>query len=668
MAAAFSSSVAGRRGATAVPQVRENPYIFANLRHDLARMSGSSLSGPDGLTLPPCNTTLSLEMSSIRILPEEISNRIAAGEVVERPASVVKELVENAIDAAATQIRVETQLGGRRLIQVTDNGCGMDADDALLCLEAHATSKIVELYDIDRIQTLGFRGEALPSIAAVSRFDLQTRQADAVAGTAVRVEGGVLRGVEECGCAPGTSVTVRNLFFNLPARRKFLRQPATEDQHIQDMVLLHALGHPDRAFELVMNGQRVLQVTAGTDIGTRIAMLLGRDVFAAMIPVEYSESGIDIHGFVARPGMTRSNRREQRTFVNGRPAEADALYFGIRDAYHTLVLKGRYPPVVLFITLPADQVDVNVHPTKREVRFRDNRLVGQVVAAAVRHALRALASGVQDLPRPPDARPQPERIIAPPVQVPLTSWPAAAPARPAAPLPTWEIPAATPHAELAPAPSGPALPATGAAVPAGPSPSAATRPEIQQLRVIGVFANLYLVAESPAGLVLIDQHAAHERVLFEKLLASARSEDGASQPLLLPVTVELAPADAALLRRSQEYFVRVGFRLDPFGGNTFLITAIPPHFPQENLAGMLRDILDELQENPAGSPRPDEVRVAQAACKHAVRSEDSLTQAEVQKLLEALAETEMPYTCPHGRPVMINIPHAELEKRFGRRK
>jgi DNA mismatch repair protein MutL len=622
-------------------------------------------------------------MSTIRVLPEEIANRIAAGEVIERPASVVKELIENSIDAGASRITVETQHGGRRLIQVSDDGCGMDRDDAMLCLEAHATSKIREAYDIDRIITLGFRGEALPSIAAVSKFTLQTRQADDLAGVEVVVDGGTIRDVRDCGCAPGTNVVVRNLFFNLPVRRKFLRQPATEDQHVQETVLLQALAHPGIAFELTMNGQRSLQVGTNVDPGARIGMLLGKDVYRAMVPVEYSEDGIEVTGFVARPGMTRTNRREQRAFVNGRPAAADPIYFGIRDAYHTLVMKGRYPPVVLYLEMPPEMVDVNVHPTKREVRFRDGRLIGQIVAAAIRHALRALADDIAPRVQPSLAGAARVATMPPPEQQYFTRWehaPAGASAAPPSPAPasgpmaapgspdSEPPPAVTPEVGLPEAPPTTPPPEETGQPMRGPSPSAATRDEIRQLRVIGVLDTLYLVAEGANGLVLVDQHAAHERILFEKILAAARAQDGATQPLLLPVTVELSPADAALLRKSIEHFTQLGFQLDPFGGDTFLITGVPAHFPQENIAGMLRDILDDLRDSVDSMRRPDEVRIAQAACKHAVKSEDPLAGPEIERLLEDLAQAEMPYTCPHGRPVMINIPNSEIQKRFGRRQ
>ena len=630
-------------------------------------------------------------MSKIRILPEETANRIAAGEVVERPASVVKELVENSIDAGAKKITVRTENGGRKVIQVSDDGCGMDNDDAMLAIEAHATSKINESYDIDRITTLGFRGEALPSIAAVSRLRLQTREHDQVAGVELVVNGGTLRDFRDCGCAPGTDIQVRNLFFNLPARRKFLRRPATEDRHIQEAVLLQALGHPEISFELDMNGQTALLAGRNIDTGPRIAMLLGKDTFKAMIPVDYREAGIHITGYIARPGITRSKRREQRAFVNGRPAESGSIYYGLREAYHTLVMKGRYPPVVLYLEMPPEQVDVNVHPTKREVRFRDGRLVAQLVSAAVRRALRDYAAGdVQskhshvasqnterqhatgEMQPPGTERQFPEWT---PAGINATTVPAAhspppiSTAVPGAKLADRAVHAQTSNSasSLSGQPSQTQQTEYDASGATGPSPSAATRNELQNLRVLGVYKALYLIAEGPSGLVLIDQHAAHERILFEKLLTAAKARDGVSQPLLIPVTVELAPSDADILVNNQEHFSKLGFGIEPFGGGTFMINAIPAHFPQENVTGMVQDIVDELRDGTGRAPRADEVRVAQAACKHAVKAEDPLAPDEINQLIKDLAQAEMPYTCPHGRPVMINIPDSELQKRFGRR-
>ncbi len=649
-------------------------------------------------------------MSVIHILPDEVANRIAAGEVIERPASVVKELVENAIDAGAKRIAVQAREGGRSLIQVVDDGCGMDRDDALLCLEPHATSKLRVAADMEHIATLGFRGEALPSIASVSRFHLQTRRPEDLSGNEVIVDGGTMRELRECGCAPGSSIRVRQLFFNMPGRRKFLRGAETEGEHIQEIVLLQALAHPEIAFDLVLDEQPVIQVAAAADLGTRVAMLLGRDVFSALLPVDYEEAGLRVSGFVARPGLTRATRREQRFFVNGRPAIAESVYAGVREAYHTLVMKGRYPPVVLVLRLDPERVDVNVHPAKREVRFRENALVAQIVAAAVRRALRGLAGDVaagsaiglereqarwsasrpaeSATPAPAEADGQPPGVRPPPPfelqrpaeQVPLPwSLPATRPLAPEPP--TGSVPPQPQaSAETAPAPqAAAALGAAaqeGAAAPAesantapagGTSPSTATRAEIRDLRVIGVLNSLYLVAESRSGLVLIDQHAAHERILFERLLKAAAAQDAERQPLLLPVTLDLAPADAALLRRSLEHFQRLGFGLETFGGNTFLVNAVPARFPHENLAGLLRDVLDELRQSAGTMPRFDEVQIAQAACKHAVKAEDPLAPAEITRLLADLAETDMPYTCPHGRPVMITLPHAEIERRFGRR-
>ncbi len=659
-------------------------------------------------------------MSIIRILPDEIANRIAAGEVIERPASVVKELVENSIDAGARRIVIHARQGGRSLIQVMDDGSGMDRDDALLCLEPHATSKIREPGDIEHITTLGFRGEALPSIASVSRFQLQTRRPEELSGFEVNVEGGALRDCRECGCAPGTSIRVHQLFFNLPGRRKFLKGAATESEHIQETVLLQALAHPGTAFELLLDEQPALQVSAATDPGARVAMLLGRDVYAAMIPVDYEENGIRITGFVARPGLTRSSRREQRFFVNGRPAMSDSMYFGVRDAYHTLVMKGRYPPLVLYVEIAPDRVDVNVHPAKREVRFREDALVGQITSAAVRRALRGLAgmpaagagtgvtvgqydgrpvepvdssaAGASTATPPHRHTTTPVSRNRPPEQVPLP-FPAPAsfenrrppPAARAEPVPYFTRPAAgvdkvdgmdnvdgtAPAAPTAP-PAGfstatPPHRHTVTPASSGTSPSSATRAEIRSLRVLGVLSTLYLVAEGAGGLVVVDQHAAHERILFERLLRMAESNAPESQPLLMPSSVELSPADAALLRRNLEHFNRLGFGLDTFGGNAFLVTAVPVRFPHENLAGLLRDILDDLRQAAAGTPRPDEVRIAQAACKHAVKENDPLDSTEIAKLLADLAECEMPYTCPHGRPTMITVPHGEIERRFGRR-
>ncbi len=597
-------------------------------------------------------------MSIIRILPEDVSNRIAAGEVVERPASVVKELVENALDAGTTRLTIQVDRGGRSLVRVIDNGCGMDAEDALMCLEAHATSKIRERTDIGDIRTLGFRGEALPSIASVTRFQLRTRPHDADEGTEVNATGGVIQNVGPTGCAPGTTVQVRDLFFNLPARKKFLRSIATEESHIQEIVQLLAFAHPEVSFDLSFDDRTVLSVQGGSDLRTRAAMLLGRETVAAMVPVDHTDDHIQVTGFAARPGLTRSTRRDQRTFVNGRPVTAGGIHFAIRDAYHSMVMKGRYPPVLLFITLPPDRVDINVHPAKREVRFREHRQVGEVVGAGIRQALRGMPQpGI--VPSPEAAQPQMMPPAAPVI------LPSAAPdmAGAAETVSTSAVPSMPPSPPAAACPEAPPPPP----MPATTSITAADPDELPRLRVIGAITDLYLLAEGSTGLVLIDQHAAHERVMFERILQQAQSKDGTGQGLLIPITIDLSAADANALRENLDAMASLGFAIEDFGGNSFIVSAVPAHFPQENVAGMLRDIIDDLRDGLLRERRADESAIAMAACKAAVKAHDHLAASEIDKLLEALGDTQLPYTCPHGRPTMINISFAELEKRFGRR-
>jgi DNA mismatch repair protein MutL len=606
-------------------------------------------------------------MSVIRILPEAVSNRIAAGEVVERPASIVKELMENSLDAGAKRVSVQIQRGGRALVRVIDDGCGMDREDALLCLEAHATSKVRNTEDIENIRTLGFRGEALPSIASVSRFSMQTRTADQDVGSEVIADGGDISQTGEAGCAPGTTITVRNLFYNMPARRKFLRAVRTEEQHIEEIVLLLALAHPEVAFQLSFDSRQVIDVQSSTDLRTRATMLLGSDTVDVMLPVEHREFGIHVYGLLARPGLTRSSRREQRVFVNGRPVQAAPVYLALRDAYHTMVGKGRYPPVVLFISLDPDQVDINVHPAKREVRFFNDRLIAQVVGAAARRSLRSVLApdtfSAGPLPAAgPASMPMP---AAPPVATPQLPMipraePAASPVPSAPPPPSpSSIPAPMPPMPITPQLSPPAAPMA--------IPNAANSAnELDALRVIGRLGHSLLLAEGDNGLVIIDQRAAHERVMFERILHMARQKDGVSQGLLIPLTLDLSAADARTLREHQESLGGLGLEMEAFGGNTFILTAVPAHFPQDDLAGLLRDILEDLREN-GNSRRGDERQLARSACRAAVKARESLSDEEVTQLLADLVETEMPYSCPAGRPTMINISYRELERRFGRK-
>lgn len=607
-------------------------------------------------------------MGDIHIMTPELVGRIAAGEVVERPASVVKELVENAMDAGATFIRVNVEQGGHKLIQVTDNGCGMDRADALLCLETHATSKISSDGDVGHIATLGFRGEALPSIASVSRFILQTRRKEKQAGTEVTVDFGNIRDARDCGCAPGTNIRVAQLFANLPARRKFLKGPDTEDGYIEEMVRLLALARPDVSIVLNVNGREQLRANGTQDLGTRVSSILGRDMFSAMIPLQYTENSISVTGFITKPGFTRSSRREQRVIINGRAATADTIFFAIRDSFDSLIMKGRYPGAVIYIQMPPDGVDVNVHPTKREVRFRDQREVGQVVSAAIRRALRGMPGGEEinyatrdafsnaPLPDAPPPLPQPPPPIA--HDLPLdTPQPVPAVPPPYAPSLPLTMP---PHPPVVPNANPPLGGCQGTfTTPAQQS----VRSTLQNLRYIGRLGRSYALADGESGLVVVNLRAAHQRIIFERLLAGMNARQVPSQQLLMPVTLALGPDDARFMRTEAPRFSQLGFQIEPFGGNTFIVAAVPAAFPNEDVSTMLHDIIDELRQSSV-TTRQSTIHLAQTACRHAISSSEKLTDQEVNTLLQSLAATDMPYACPNGHPTMVHITFAELEKRF----
>jgi DNA mismatch repair protein MutL len=618
-------------------------------------------------------------MSRIHILSEDISNRIAAGEVVERPASVVKELVENALDAGARAIAIRAEEAGRKLIAVTDDGCGMDPDDALLCLEPHATSKIANAADIERIVTNGFRGEALPSIASVSRFRLRTRPAEAPSGTEVIVEGGRFAEQRPVGCAPGSEVLVQDLFFNTPARRKFLAANATEERHLQETVCLLALGNPEVAFSLHLDGREQFHSPGDRDLTARLRILLGRACADHLLPVEQASEGIAVRGFIARHGFTRNSRREQRIFVNGRPIDSAAAYQALNEGYGSLVMKGRYPPVVLFIDLDPARVDVNVHPAKREVRFREPFQVRAAVASAVRETLRgadtpAAAVGVEmplhALLDKATVNYRPVETIAATPDLGLAPRPEESP-RPMDPVePRGKVRDFPPLVSaLAPPPIPASPPSAALAESLAPPDAAAAKsifPEAERLEMIGSLGDTYLLGTAGDGLIIFDQHAAHERVLFERLMAAARNQSIPCQQLLLPVTLELSRAERRFLERHTDSFSRLGFDLEPFGEETVLVRAIPAALPQDDIAGLFTDLLHELAgDTPA--PALDLAAVARAACHHAVRAQDRLSPVEIRSLVRQLAACELPFSCPHGRPTMIHLSLRELERRFGRR-
>ncbi|MDD3119100.1 MAG: DNA mismatch repair endonuclease MutL [Victivallales bacterium] len=608
-------------------------------------------------------------MSIIRVLPENICNKIAAGEVIERPASVVKELVENAIDAGADKIVVAIEDGGMKSIVVTDNGGGMDQDDAMLCIEPHATSKIHTDTDIFNIVTFGFRGEAIPSIAAISRFTLRTRRHESREGMEVLVHGGKAIAAAPKGCAPGTEIIVRDLFFNTPARKKFMRTRGTEEKHIQDTVMLLSLPYPAISFELHMDGRTVFSSPGHDTLSPRLTTYFGKEFAGAMLPVDYSDGEVTVTGYIARHGYTRTSRREQRIFVNGRPVEAPAVFNGIRNGYGSLVEKGRFAPVILFLRMPPAMVDVNVHPAKREVRFHNHRHIEHAVATAV-----AMVLQQSDAP-----------TLSVDASLPLKALlqGAAVSYYPREEEPEFDFPATTEspsgrnestadiyHVRV-PAPEsdsggdevyGAVFPATAT----GETAVAATFEHVGDLRIIGILDRTYILAEAANGLVVIDQHAAHERVLYERLLR-ASGTDHARQQLLLPLTMELSRPESMFVTNNHDTFLHLGFDLEPLGQNTILVNAIPASLHQNNAGGVIRDLLTDLIEHEAPGRTTDPAVIARAACIAAVKAHDPLTAEEAQSLLHQMAACELPFSCPHGRPTVINISLAELEKRFGRR-
>ncbi len=582
-------------------------------------------------------------MSRIQLLSDTLASQVAAGEVIERPASVVKELVENSLDAQARSIEVMIRRGGISLIRVTDDGIGMDRDDALLCLERHATSKIRSAADLATVATLGFRGEALPSIASVARFRLTTREKEAVAGSEIIVSGGKIETVRDGGEAPGTQVEVRSLFYNLPARRKFLRSENTETRNIEHQLYLQAFAHPEVAFSFVRDDKVVFQLPATRTLRDRIRDLLGNELLARLIEVEPAPHGkVAVSGFIGQAGVSRASRTQQFVFVNGRAIESALLGAALKEGYHTALMKGQYPVTFLFLRIAPAEVDVNVHPAKREVRFRDPNGVREAVVASIRRTLSSDRESWQEQFRAPAS----ESVLPP------------APSRAVFPLPNDAEQARLP-VEIAP-----------------PSPGDDFQPNEQrapanqhQFRILGILNKLYVLMENAEGLVLVDQHAAHERILFEELRRRIEAKGVPSQRLLLPQIIELAPRDAEWLERNLGTLRKMGLGVEEFGRQSFKLESLPPFLSGADPARLLQDVIDGLKSaSRAASPaRLGEEMIAKTVCRHAVKANDYLRNAEVEKLIRDLLDCELPYCCPHGRPTMIQISLGELEKKFGRK-
>jgi DNA mismatch repair protein MutL len=564
----------------------------------------------------------------IRVLPPLVAARIAAGEVVERPASVAKELLENALDAGARRVAVEVVDGGVTLLRVADDGCGVPAAEVPLAFARHATSKLVDLEDLARLTTLGFRGEALPSIASVAEVSFLTRAHDASAATLLRVRYGEIVEQRPAARAPGTTVTVEDLFGAQPARRKFLKARATEAGHVAQVTTQLALARPDVAFALALDGRTALTTPGSGDARAALAAVYGADVAAALLelpPAATPDGGVQVRGYVSPPGLHRATRGAITLVVNGRVVSARALLYALEEAYHTLLPVGRHPLALLWVAVPPAEVDVNVHPAKQEVRFLRER----AVCAAVHRAVQAAVGTSRAIP-----------VVSALASPPEPAPPAPAGPTAAAPAPLWE-----------PAPAD--------------APQPAARPRLGGLRVLGQVALTYITAEGAAGLYLIDQHAAHERVLLEQL---RRTRPGGEQVqyLLEPQVVELTAAQAAALRGHLADLAALGFVVEAFGPRALLLRAIPAALRPATIARVLQETCEALAHDAPATDWREAVCLL-LACKTAVKAGQLLTLEEMRALLEQLDEAELGHTCAHGRPTAVLLTHGQLEREFGRR-
>lgn len=617
----------------------------------------------------PCvtcyNAAMTNEPAPIRPLADHVINQIAAGEVVDRPASVMKELMENSLDAGATRIEVEVVDGGRKLIRVLDNGSGMDRANAMRAIERHATSKLRDLNDLDTLTTMGFRGEALAATSAVSQFTLLTCRPDCEEGTEILIFGGRLQDVRPAGMPPGTDVFVRNLFFNLPARRKFLRSAQTEFTHIRQHFILEALAHPETAFILRADDREVFNLPATDSFLERIRDIYGEELTAHLAPLNYDNGIVAVSGYAGIPPFSRMDREWQVSFINNRPASSPIIHFATQTAYRDALPGGRYAPLFLQIRIPTALVDVNVHPAKKEVRFRRPTEVRDTIIEAIRLAI--AGADVPGRKQPPADDGTPRKIVnaaAPTLQTALP--PATAeqtrftlPATSVHPVPakltlsteTTQAPAAEPSA----------------AIPASAATEAHPAVPWKEYSILGRIAGLYLAIETPDGLVLVDARSAHERIVYEQLIHAMENQNTPAQGLLSPAVVSLSHSQSHILQTHLAAINQMGFGIEPFGEDTFKVESLPVWLAGQDPALLLSDIADALLQG--GRPKDKAwIRpvIATAASKRAVAVAHKMDDAAWHALLKELARTEMPYTSPRGRPTMLLFSLSELNRKFGR--
>jgi len=576
-----------------------------------------------------------LTMSTIRILEPTVANQIAAGEVVERPAAVIKELLENSLDAEARRVTVDFSRGGKAQMIVEDDGKGMTGDEALLSLERHATSKIQLASDLDRIATFGFRGEALPSIASVARFTMQTRPASAPSGTEISINGGKLVHRRDHGMAPGTRIEVSNLFHPVPARLKFLKSDETEAAHIVRLVRLYAIAHPEVGFLLREDGREIFRSPGNAPLLDRVREIWGRQVAEEVtIMPSFARPGMRLSGLLGKPGVSRGTRQDLVTVVNGRPVDSRTMAFALTESYHTLIPKGRYPLAFVFLEMDPAWVDVNVHPAKREIRFRDEAKVRNFLIESVLAVLRARSD--EGLPT--------ETIPTVPAAVPLTS---------AAPSVSVAIPPSSAPSAGFP-PSAPAVSAHAPAIRLG-------------WRLLSRLREERAVFETPTGLAILDIGAAHQRVLYESILAQFTAQKHVSQPMLVPLSIELEPLPAAVLKERMPLLASAGFDFEEYGRNFWRIQALPAWLEPEEALAFVRDLLAEMarREGDFGRPSLAYDALAKIAVIKARRKGDSLSDAELMELVQSLFRTVQPGTCPRGRRTYVEWADADLTRRFG---
>ena len=652
-------------------------------------------------------------MGRIHLLSEQVANKIAAGEVVERPASVVKELLENSLDAGSTRIRIQIEAGGKKLIQITDNGSGMLRDDALLAFERHATSKIKNAEDLLSVSTLGFRGEALPSIASVSRLRLETKAGDESSGTVVEINGGKIFKVEEAGLPLGTSITVRDLFFNTPARKKFLKAESTELSHIASLVTHYALAHPDKHFEVHSATNAVFIAAPVEGYSERVYQVFGKEVLDQLIPVaaaqpleriglpqpppwrsteEDQQPGsrdpgeIRLHGFVSKPEIQKLNRNSIYVFVNGRLIRDRLIQHALTDAYRNILPPTVYPVVLLFLELPTEEVDVNVHPSKTEVRFRQQTVMHDFVRDSVRAALmkaRPVPQFATEIRAHPTAGPS----LSAGGRVAMTEGSAALAAAYVAPPQEFTLQAPVPppintqfqfsgginlegNAAVSLARAPKVINDDGCAPPLPDEAEDASElaPALASLKPLGQIRESFILAVNREGLWIVDQHVAHERVLFEKVLRQRAAQKVESQRLLMPLVIELTPAQQAVFAEISDELAKNGFEAEPFGNRSIAVKIAPAGVDASQIEHMLHELLDQLshEDQALNMERVCGRIAASIACHAAIKINMPLEHNKMEWLLSELAKTECPMTCPHGRPVVLRYSLKDIQKAFKR--